>query len=919
MCYNESFLELFNYRIKPPGKNNIAGYQNPLGVKLYTKTKEDLRANSEILKAERQVFMSRLHRTRYLRATVETIAAIIIQKIARGYNVRCHVEEIVAIWIARKKFYNTLKGLCDVEGLVYVDLSTKRENYTNMRYNNASTIQRAFRCYISRILLRRKYAEAIVRRRHHACIKIQCMVRCVLSKDKVKRKYERYMMLRRMKASLLIQNCFRRYYSHQRVNKRRYVMRWIAARLIQSAFRGKQIRKAMIQYFHSKEKQRKYLGARSVQRIIRGRLSRTRFLRIKLRKLYLRLHNNVCKIQCCIRRFVSSRIVKRLLSAKKLKCQLEEERVKAQELQRVQAEELAEAQLLLDSTDILLQAKNGNTSGVDALYHHDQSASISAVNGDGENVLEIAARYGHLEIVRKCVLWGFDLSHVNNAGESVLSIAANSGHLNIALYLLIPSKSSTDASTFLTSTGQNEWSTDDIVTVLQVASRHSDLSYMMKLLQHDVTHINTKHSVNEMTILHTACESGTLDMVRMLLKYKADINVVDEMGQTPFHKASGSSNMEVLQFLLGLNIGNGESNNSYSDELCGSDEERMSKLLAKDNDGKDCLLLASLNGRTSTFELITQILGKEVEKTLGGKIGWTPNDIARAMKLVENGQLSCLKHIIDAGYENQWATEEVGDTLAITACKFGQIEIIDYLMDINADFSITNKYDSTPFHTASECVTQAVIPHILSSGKYSACKITMEMIYQRDVNGNTPLHIAAKYGSSLSYDLFAQDAMEIATGYVNNDHMTPLMVACAYNQSSKIMELLEYKNGASASDHVDSNGKNCLWYYFFPLVGVDSKDNKSTVAINSTLQVDIVVALLKYGCKLFLTPFSNNLLEKSSYLRQDVKFSTNEGNSNIMPSFEPVELCAFEMKFQLLNALIPLITPEECWRVGKKL
>jgi hypothetical protein len=52
------------------------------------------------------------------------------------------------------------------------------------------------------------------------------------------------------------------------------------------------------------------------------------------------------------------------------------------------------------------------------------------------------------------------------------------------------------------------------------------------------------------TSLHTACANGNLDMVKELLKYKAQVEALTNKGQTPMHLAVYSGSIDCVQELL---------------------------------------------------------------------------------------------------------------------------------------------------------------------------------------------------------------------------------------------------------------------------------------------------------------------------------------------------------------------------------
>ena len=86
------------------------------------------------------------------------------------------------------------------------------------------------------------------------------------------------------------------------------------------------------------------------------------------------------------------------------------------------------------------------------------------------------------------------------------------------------------------------------------------------------------------TYLITATGSGNLDMVKLLLKYKAQVNQPDAFKATALMAAAGKGHKAVVELLL----------------ASGADVK------AKDDDGKDALALAKEAGKQDVAALLAQ-------------------------------------------------------------------------------------------------------------------------------------------------------------------------------------------------------------------------------------------------------------------------------------------------------------------------
>jgi ankyrin repeat protein len=88
------------------------------------------------------------------------------------------------------------------------------------------------------------------------------------------------------------------------------------------------------------------------------------------------------------------------------------------------------------------------------------------------------------------------------------------------------------------------------------------------------------------TYLITAAANGSLDLVKLLLKYKAQVNQLDGFKATALMAAAGKGHKDLVELLL----------------ASGADVK------AKDDDGKDALALAKESGSKEVVALLEQKL-----------------------------------------------------------------------------------------------------------------------------------------------------------------------------------------------------------------------------------------------------------------------------------------------------------------------
>ena len=411
-----------------------------------------------MLKAEKENFMNRLNKTRQSRLILETAAATFIQKQFRGHLLRRTLIDVVNRFRILKHCRDTIRNfLLEQNSDMILSLGKQRKEYSQKRYFHALIIQCAFRKYVSRKCIRRKRRDILVQKVLDSIITIQTWIRKTLATIKVKAARDRYISALRQKSALKLQSVYRSNRARRKVKKRRYLMRWVAARMIQNWYRITTSKTIARTLRDSWMMRKRYRGALGVQRITRGFVARRRVLRIKLRRVFLLLFRRVASIQRLIRGFVARKQVMKLRLLKKenpidkipdnnknnTNSKEENKGPQQRESKILDAETLA----LLKEVDIFEQAKLGNTRAVTDIFKGhitDEKHTVTETDMNGDTVLTIAASKGYLDLLRKCLQWGFNINHRNEDSENALILAVKGGHTEVVSYILNPPSSPDD-------------------------------------------------------------------------------------------------------------------------------------------------------------------------------------------------------------------------------------------------------------------------------------------------------------------------------------------------------------------------------------------------------------------------------------------------------------------------------------------
>lgn len=164
--------------------------------------------------------------------------------------------------------------------------------------------------------------------------------------------------------------------------------------------------------------------------------------------------------------------------------------------------------------------------------------------GDGDTILMIACRLGHVQLVELCLSWRAKNDPHPEFGETALQAAVNSSHADcVTLLLSTAAKSDMDSEIVNHIDSNND-------APLHVAARHGDLACLQLLLHHGADICVVEEFGR--TPLHCAVAHGHLDCVAYLLDVGGDsvLNAGDHDGDTALHYAALAGNEAIVKLLL---------------------------------------------------------------------------------------------------------------------------------------------------------------------------------------------------------------------------------------------------------------------------------------------------------------------------------------------------------------------------------
>ncbi|KAG6751282.1 hypothetical protein POTOM_045807 [Populus tomentosa] len=152
-------------------------------------------------------------------------------------------------------------------------------------------------------------------------------------------------------------------------------------------------------------------------------------------------------------------------------------------------------------------------------------------------------------------------------------------------------------------------------------------------------------------------------------------------------------------------------------------------------------------------------------------------------------------------------TNSEGNYPIHVACKNGYVDLLKEFLDIFPHpTEFLNRKGQNILHAAAEYGQVNVVRYILENDQ----KIVQPLLNEMDEDGNTPLHLAARYGHLTAAFVLVRD-MRVDHFIVNHENLTPYEIAEQQSKSAEeefeeVYEMLvkEQKNSKNSNP---SNGK----------------------------------------------------------------------------------------------------------------
>ncbi|XP_070176199.1 ankyrin-1-like [Littorina saxatilis] len=304
---------------------------------------------------------------------------------------------------------------------------------------------------------------------------------------------------------------------------------------------------------------------------------------------------------------------------------------------------------------------------------------------EGNTLLHLAAKAGHLEAIKLAVSSGSSLTVKNEAGKTPPQLAKQ--RLDQHNY-------DTQCQEKCTRSMFAACTVGDVTTVKECLCYHATVDSKDK---------------NGLTPLHIASKNCHADIASLLVDLDANLNATAKSGLTPLHYACRGQCLDTVQLLVergGLVNAVDREGITPLHTACKQGDKEIAELLILHNAHVDAktMHLACRQGHTDFAQLLLQFMS-DINTT--SRKGNTPLHLA-----CTQGNTDIVRLLV-ANRADVNVTNTNNDTPLHFACRGNNADIVRLLLNHGADLNVQNKHGFSALHVACQCAETDIVRLLL--------------------------------------------------------------------------------------------------------------------------------------------------------------------------------------------------------------
>ncbi|XP_067667460.1 ankyrin repeat domain-containing protein 50-like [Haliotis asinina] len=353
-----------------------------------------------------------------------------------------------------------------------------------------------------------------------------------------------------------------------------------------------------------------------------------------------------------------------------------------------------------------------------------RGGDVSLLDKTGENILHIACRGGHVEMVKYIISRDYvDINSKGRDGRTVGMVAAQFGYRNIFDLCACAgcNLSAVDAE------GNN---------ILHVAILGGHQGMVKHVLAQRHVNINSR-GMNGKTPLIFAAFEGHKDVFYSILDEGGAPSFVDKNGDNILHWACRGGHAEMVKYIMSQNF---------------------TDINSRGRDGRTPIMVAAAYGRRRAFDLVLSKGGDAslVDTNGDNIVHW----------VCTGGHVEMVKYIIAQNFTDINSKGKNGKTPIMAAAARGYRVVFDLVMSKGGDASCVDTNGDNILHWVCRGGYAEMVKYVLSQN--------FTDVNSRGHYGRTPIMVAAAQGHRRVFDLLMSNGGNVSLVDTNGDNILHL-------------------------------------------------------------------------------------------------------------------------------------------------